>query len=222
MWLKKFIKDNLYFFYPFTACLLVGAFFLYLFSKDILLLAVNSRYSPYGDLFFKWFTHVGDGTTVLILTALFLLFVSKEKALVLGISYAVTSIPVQIVKLYAFAENYRPKSYFWKDYYRLHFTEGVEILVSNSFPSGHSAAAFSMFLVLSYWMKNKLASFFFFIMAFLVAYSRMYLALHFFADVYAGALFAVAATTFVIYLLNGHYKLQDKIGLQKGFFSGIK
>lgn len=220
MWPKRFIKENLYFFYPFAACLFAGAIFLYLYPKDILLLAVNSRHSLYGDLFFKSFTHVGDGNTVLILTGLLLLFVSKEKGLVLGISYAVTNIPVQLVKNYAFSENYRPKSYFWNDYHRLHFTEGVEILVSNSFPSGHTATAFSMFLVLSYWMKNKIASFFFFIMAFMVGYSRMYLALHFFADVYAGALFAVLATSGTIYFLNEYFKLQDKTGLQKGFFLG--
>ena len=222
MWLRSFIKDNLYFLYPYTACVFAGAFFLYLYTKDVLLLTINSRFSPYGDLFFKWFTHVGDGNTCLILTGLLLLFVSKEKGLVLGICYAVTNIPVQLVKNYAFAENYRPKSYFWEDYHRLHFTEGVEILVSNSFPSGHTATAFSMFLVLSYWMKNKITSLFFFVMAFLVGYSRMYLALHFFADVYAGALFAVIVTTFTIYYLNEHLKLQDKIGLQKGFFSGLK
>ena len=221
MWLRKFIKDNIFFFYPLTACLFAGALFIYLYTKDIILLAVNSRYSPYSDLFFKWFTHVGDGNTVLILTGLLLLFVSKEKGLVLGISYAVTNIPVQLVKIYAFAENYRPKSYFWNDYSRLHFIEGVEILVSNSFPSGHTATAFSMFLILSFWMKNKLASFFFFTMAFLVGYSRMYLALHFFADVYAGAFFAVFATTLAIYFLNEKYRLQDRPNLQKGFISGL-
>ena len=221
MWLKKFIKDNIGFIYPFTACLFAGSLILFLYKKDVILLAVNSRYSAYGDLFFKWFTHVGDGNTCILLFVLLLLFVSKEKGLVMGVSYAVTNLPVQLVKNYAFTENFRPKAYFWEDFHRLHFTEDVEILVSNSFPSGHTATAFSMFLVLSYWMKNKAASFIFFLCALLVGYSRMYLALHFFADVFAGAVFAVFATTFVIYYLNGKLKLQEKDNLQRGFISRL-
>lgn len=218
MWFKQFIKRNFFFLYPFLGIVAVGGVLLYIYSKEDLLLAVNSRNSPGGDAFFKYFTHVGDGNLYLAIGVLVLLFVSKYKAMVMILSYAVSSLPVQIIKNFAFEQNFRPRAHFWSDYHRLHFTDGVEILVSNSFPSGHTAAAFSLFLVLSHFCKNRVLSLVFFCIAFMVGYSRLYLAQHFFADAYAGSIFGVVCTTMVIYFLENKFALEQKDSLRKGFF----
>jgi membrane-associated phospholipid phosphatase len=89
-------------------------------------------------------------------------------------------------------------------------------LSAGSFPSGHTASAFSMFLVLSHFSKNRWRSFSCFLAAFFVGYSRMYLAQHFFADVYGGAIIAVIMTIVVIYILEKQFSLGDKQSLQKG------
>ena len=221
MWLKKFVKENLPFLYPFTAWIFVGAILLLLFSKDILILAVNSRNHAWGDQFFKYYTHVGDGVTCLGVAAFILLFVSKEKGILLSAAYAFSAIPVQIIKNFAFEHNPRPRSFFWLDYDRLHFVDGVEILVSNSFPSGHTAAAFSMFLVFSFWTHKRWLSFVYFILAFLVGYSRMYLAQHFFADVYAGSLIAIIMTSLIIYLFDGKWRLRENPALKGGLLTTL-
>ena len=194
----------------------VGAVLLYMWPKDVLLLAVNSHYSPSSDLFFKFYTHMGDGRTCILMVVLLLLFVSKYKGIVLLLAYALSSIPTQLVKLYLFQPSYRPRAHFWLDSDRLHFVDGVEILVSNSFPSGHTTTAFAMFLVLSHFAKNKVLSFVFFCLAFLVGYSRMYLAQHFFADTFAGSIIAVVMTMVSIYLAENVWKWREKESLKKG------
>lgn len=219
MWLKKFFQHNSAFLSPFLAFVAIGAVLLYLWTKDVLLLAVNSRFSHSSDFFFKYYTHVGDGSMCVVVALLLILFVSKYKGLLLIASYAISSIPTQLVKIYLFQPSYRPRAYFWTDYHRLHFVDGVDILVSNSFPSGHTAAAFAMFLVLSHFVRNPFLSLLFFVLAFFVGYSRLYLAQHFFADAYAGSIIAVVMTTFTIYLAESVYRLKEKPALQKGLIS---
>ena len=190
-----------------------------LFSKETLLIAVNSRYAAWSDVFFMYYTHLGDGLTFLVLGILALLFVSKYKGLLMITCYASTSIPVQIIKRFAFETNYRPRAHFWLDSDKLHFPEGVEVLVSHSFPSGHSATAFSMFLLFSFFLRKKWWSLLFFCLAVLVGYSRMYLAAHFFADVYGGALMAVLITLLILYITEKVYKLSEKDSLKNGLLN---
>ncbi|HAR19373.1 MAG TPA: hypothetical protein DCR46_01850 [Cytophagales bacterium] len=219
MWLKNFIKSNLFFFLPFFALVATGGILLNEYSKEVLLLSVNSRFSAFGDVFFRYYTHMGDGVTYLIFGVLIFVFVSKYKGMLMIACYASTSIPVQIIKRFAFEENHRPRAHFWFDSHRLHFPEGVEVLVSHSFPSGHSATAFSMFLLFSYFKKDKTLSLLCFIMAVLVAYSRMYLAAHFFADVYGGALISVCITLVVVYFFEKKFKFSEKEQLEKGLLN---
>jgi len=219
MWFRNFIKSNNYFLVPFLGFVLVGGVFLSLYSKDDLLLAVNSRYTVWADFFFKYYTHMGDGNTYIVLAFFIFLFVTKFKAIVMIACYAFTSLPVQLIKYNFPGQNPRPRAHFWIDSHRLHFVDGVEIMVSHSFPSGHTTTAFSMFLVFSYFVKNKFLSVVFFIMALLVGYSRMYLGQHFFADVYGGAIIGTMLTVLVCFILESVLKLSDKESLQKGLLN---
>lgn len=216
MWFKNFAKINLYFFILFLCFVMAGGFLLFFYTKETLLLAVNSRYNDLADSFFKYYTHVGDGNTYMALAIIFFLFVSKFKAITMFACYAFTSLPVQLIKYNIPGKNPRPRAYFWTDYDKLHFVDGVEIMVSYSFPSGHTTTAFSMFLVFSYFVKNRLLSVIFFVMALMVGYSRMYLGQHFFADVYGGAIIGTILTMFVCFTLESVLKLSDKEALKNG------
>ncbi len=71
----------------------------------------------------------------------------------------------------------------------------------NSFPSGHTAAVFSLMLCLTLIFNKKTwLSPIFFVLAVLTAYSRVYLSQHFAEDVLAGSLVGVAMTLFVYWL----------------------
>ena len=133
--------------------------------------------------------------------------------------YAFTSLLAQLIKYNMPGENFRPRSHFWLDSHRIHFVDGVEIMVAYSFPSGHTTSAFSMFLLFSVFVKNQFLSFVFFVMALMVGYSRMYLGQHFFADVYGGAIIGTSITIIIYYLLDSVWRLSEKESLQKGFLN---
>ena len=64
----------------------------------------------------------------------------------------------------------------------------------NSFPSGHTASAFTLAVVLSYILPYKNSHLILVPLAVLTAFSRVYLAQHFMEDIIAGSLIAVIMT----------------------------
>jgi len=78
-----------------------------------------------------------------------------------------------------------------------------------SFPSGHTTGAFSMFFLLACLLPERHRRFgiLFFFVALIVGYSRMYLAAHFFADIYAGSLIGVGFTAFLLMILRKYQHL---------------
>jgi len=219
MWLKTLIKSNLYFLIPFVGFVCLGGLLLSVYDKETLLIAINSKYSTWGDFFFQYYTHVGDGFFYILLAILTLLFVSKYKAIVMVACYVFTSLLAQLIKYNIPGENFRPRSHFWSDSHRIHFVDGVEIMVSHSFPSGHTTSAFSMFLLFSIFVKNRALALLFFVMALMVGYSRMYLGQHFFVDVYGGAIIGTMLTVIIYYFLDSVLKFSEKERLKKGIFN---
>jgi membrane-associated phospholipid phosphatase len=121
---------------------------------------------------------------------------------------AVPAIMVQLIK--AYYNTPRPMAVYNKAKW-IHILPNWEVLMENSFPSGHTSAAFCLFAFLSMLLTEQYKKFglLFFLFAFLVAYSRLYLAAHFFLDVYVSSLIAVSFATAVMYLIktNKKYKL---------------
>ena len=176
---------------------------LIIFPKASIQIAVNEINNPIFDSFFKYITHIGSGIPLIILI-ITLLFFNKRIALISGLSALLMSIIVVVMKTMIFAE--RPISFFqysFKTDYIFHYVDGVNIHSYSSFPSGHTATAFTLFLLLSiiFYNRHKISQIIFFILALLVGYSRMYLSQHFLADVLAGAVigvFSVYLTSFLI------------------------
>jgi membrane-associated phospholipid phosphatase len=92
----------------------------------------------------------------------------------------------------------------------MHYRPEWPVLLERSFPSGHSEGAFSFLCFLSLLLPyryNKLGILFF-LLALTVCYSRIYLAAHFFEDVYAGSIIGTVATT-LIFSFMVRYKKQN-------------
>ena len=64
-----------------------------------------------------------------------------------------------------------------------------------SFPSGHAAMAFMMAILLSSVFGRK---YFFYTLAFLIAFSRIYLGVHYLSDVVGGAVIGVALGSVIL------------------------
>ena len=207
--MKKIITENSVFIYPLVVVWLFLAYILLAFTKGQIHLFINQYYSGFFDVFFKLYTNVGNGLVPVVLVIIFL-FVSLRKALIIGVATALAGIVAQIFKRFIFYDQPRPKLFF-QDIADLHMVPGVELYTHHSFPSGHTATAFSMFFVLAFYTKSKLLKVICLISAALVAYSRMYLSQHFLCDVYFGSLFGFFSGIVTVWFFEGIKN--DKIDL---------
>lgn len=174
---------------PYAAILLAVFPVLLLVPKADLHLWLNTYHSPFFDAFFRLMTWMGDGL-ILSAAALVLLFFSFRDAVYVLSTYLGTGLLVQVLKRFIFKGMVRPVRYF-QDAADLHLVDGVKMLTSRTFPSGHAASAFAFFLCLALLTKNRVFKFLCLILALMVAYSRVYLSQHFLADIYAGSVIGV-------------------------------
>jgi membrane-associated phospholipid phosphatase len=214
MVLQLIRKNKLYF-----TCLglyfLIGGCFIVFQEKGTAVLFFNGNHRPAFDFVFKYITYLGDGLFVVPFLLVILLFRSAYISILMGFSVLFTFIVVQILKLWVFPYMHRPLKYFY-GVQELHFVEGVNVHWHNSFPSGHSAQAFAVFLILAITTKNKFTGIIYFLMALLVTISRMYLAQHFLMDTYFGALIAVTFSMLTYLYVTRYTGLSQNERLQKG------
>lgn len=143
-------------------------------------------HSPGMDFFFRNVTHLADGWVPTIVSLLVLVFRDVRSFLMVGLSCAFSAIGVQFLKRVPFAQVDRPFM-FKEELGDLHWVEGLELHHHFSFPSGHSTAAFSMCLGFAVWIARPSWSVCLALLAWLLAYSRVYLSQHFTEDILVGA-----------------------------------
>lgn len=187
--MKKILSEHKHFFALLSVFWIGGILLVVLTDKAELHLFFNKKNSPLGDTLFPYITYLGDGLLIGI-TAILLLFYKLRYGFALGTAGILTALFVQILKRQVFASVYRPKKFFAETIGNdtlLHFVSGHEPGSMFSFPSGHTTAAFALFIFLILISKHKALQALFLIFAFAAAYSRIYLSWHFFEDILAGS-----------------------------------
>lgn len=195
----------------FCVFLAVGAWLLLTYTKAQLLLAVNGHYYPLGDAVMPYWTDWGDGAAAIGIVIALIVFARIRYGFAQGVRYgvlgglvfAIPSLLSLLIKTRFFNNEPRPATYFAATPQVLHHIEGVHLWLVDSFPSGHTITAFSMALLLIYLLAGKGRwgwSAGLFVWACSVGYSRMYLAQHFFRDVYWGAVIGVVSGLGTIWL----------------------
>lgn len=86
------------------------------------------------------------------------------------------------------------------------------------FMSSHAAISFGVFIFLSLLFRNKTLSIIFFSWAFINSFSRIYLGVHYFGDIFFGAL---AGSLFGILLYWLYNMINKRIGTKKQWISNI-
>jgi membrane-associated phospholipid phosphatase len=119
-----------------------------------------------------------------------MLMIRFRHAVFLVVVFLLSGLVVQLLKRFVFADVARPMKYFEGNHY-LYLIKGVHQYCCNSFPSGHSATAFGIFLCFAMVAKQNWLKFLLFIFACLIAYSRVYLSQHFLIDAMGGSLIGV-------------------------------
>ena len=183
------IRNNRWFFIPFILTALVCLAIIIIFSKASVHLFLNSYYNDFADVLFKYLTILGDGIVIPFLV-LFLAFIRFRYAFFLLSVYAVSGLFTQLLKRTFFLKVPRPTKFF-EDIAQLHLVPDVDQLSMKSFPSGHSTTAFAIVICLVLMVKNDILKLMFFILAALIAYSRVYLSQHFLTDILAGSVIGV-------------------------------
>ena len=200
--MKETLKANKYFLLPHLMVLLVFSALLLTYNKAELHLLSNNFNTPYFDQFFRYATYLGDGIVVAIV-AVALLFVRFRYAIGFLIGTLITSAIVHLFKKVLLPDMYRPSKYFELfEETKLHLIEGVNLHSLQSFPSGHTATAFSIFFFLALIVNSKSSKFGMFLLAILVAYSRVYISQHFLIDITVGSVIAVIAMFFTFIWVN--------------------
>jgi membrane-associated phospholipid phosphatase len=192
---------------PFFLWLVIGGILYIAYTPQQLFAAVNTNNSAFGDVAMYYATWMGEGLTITLLL-LALLFIPALRnwryMLVALLCVGLPSLITQVIK--QLNDLPRPINYFHHAAW-IHFSPAWgEELMHNSFPSGHTTGAFGMFSLLSMLLpyKHRAYGLLFFLLALAVAYSRMYLAAHFFRDVYVGSILG-SLTSLLVYTIINKY-----------------
>lgn len=163
---------------------------------------IYGHHNQYLDLFFKFFTHIGDTIPVIVIASILLLVLRNwNDRMHFGFSLALTVAVNQLLK-YVIA---RPRPPLER---RLIEQEGY------SYPSGHSMVSLCLYGVLIYFVmkkvKNKILKIVLVslltIIILLIGISRIYVGVHYPSDVLAGFLLTIVLLITSITLLNYHFK----------------
>ena len=155
----------------------------------------NNLHTPTTDAFFALITHLGEAGAVWIASAVVLLCFKKTRTtgfLVL-ISMLLTFLTGELLLKNLIA---RPRP--------CHTFPDVPLLIgrldSFSCPSGHSASSFTAAVML--FLRHRKKAFTALLLAALIAFSRVFLFVHYPTDILAGALLGTLFAFFVFFLYN--------------------
>ncbi len=146
----------------------------------------NQFHNPFFDQVFKYVTHLAEGLVIGFMV--FIVLIYKVRYAIAGFFGIVTSgMITQFLKRLVFDDHFRPSKVF-DGLVNLHFVDGVSLHKAFSFPSGHSAAAFALFLFLAFTVRKRKLELLCYAIALITAFSRVYLSQHFFEDIVVGSI----------------------------------
>ena len=152
--------------------------------------------SPLLDQVIPWLTHVGSLLAVL----LFILVVSsvlRRKKVLLPLLFLYGSVAGSVYGLKYLIHRPRPFQVLGMASH-LYQTRGE--VIDPSFPSAHSAYAFTMAALLAFWFPRY--RILFFVLAGFIAWTRIYLFLHYPSDVIAGGLLGYGMSRIALSLIS--------------------
>lgn len=210
--LAEIIKKNRLYYGGFLVYACIGLILNLLYTQKQLFFFINDRTAPHYDKTMPYITFIGDGVVFAAIIVI-LFFIKIRYGIIALVAWLVESTIVQVCKLFIFQDQPRPWKR-WGEEYDIYLIEGFKPYSNNSFPSGHTASAFCLFTLLALFVAGKKPGLLFLLLALLVAYSRIYLAQHYFIDTYVGAWIGVLSATF-IYLYFYSPKLKFNQGESK-------
>ena len=205
---------NRYFLTPFILWLICGGLALFFFDKQYLFEVINTHHSSSLDVFMYYTSMLGEGpfSAILLLLLLGMRRLRNWWYFTAALSCNVLSaLLTQGAKF--FFNQPRPLKYF-NDALWIHTLPQWPRLYNHSLPSGHTCAGFALCSFLAFLLPPPYRRWgiALFIVALLIGYSRIYLAAHFFLDVYVGSILGTLFTMILLTVMRysaGHF-FKDK------------
>lgn len=190
--------------YAYALLLIVALVPQLLYSQEAIFLAINGKHNDFLDLFFSIITYFGDGLAFVVVI-LVLAFYSFSRMFMGLIVFLTTSFTAQFLKRVFFSDRFRPYKVLGGEH-DLYIPDGVSPITMNSFPSGHTVTAFALssFLLLIL-PKKSYTSWVLILIAWLTAYSRVYLTHHFAVDVWFGSIIGVVVSILTYWWLENYF-----------------
>jgi membrane-associated phospholipid phosphatase len=153
-------------------------------------LFLNRDFGTSADTVLLGFTYLAEGWIWIPYLIIVGWFFKKDKAIIVY-SFAISTLLTQIPKLLLLSHITRPIASGIAPNL-IHTVKGVVMHQLNSFPSGHTATAFTIFLLTIYLFNQTKLILIGLLYAILCGYSRVYLGQHFPMDVGGGIIVAIA------------------------------
>lgn len=202
----KILRDNSFFVVLTFIFLALNAFYQLRFEETDATFFFGAHRSVASDFIFCWATRLGEVPMFALFTLLFLFFKDKKAALKIVIVGFVSLIFSAGLKVYF--QHPRPVTLFEVTNPSLlaqaNLIKGFEILRGgNSFPSGHTTAAFALYGILAFHLpKTVFFTVTCFLLAAMVGISRIYVVAHFPKDVFLGTFLGLVSALLVQFLLG--------------------
>jgi undecaprenyl-diphosphatase len=150
--------------------------------------------SPFFDLVIPWITHLGSLYAVLVFITLICILIRKKKT-ILTLLFLYGALAGSVYGLKYLIGRPRPFQVLGM---AQALSQTRAEVIDPSFPSAHSAYAFMMATLLGHWFPRYRTPFY--VVAGIIAWTRIYLFLHFPTDIIAGALLGYGLTRIVLHL----------------------
>lgn len=203
--MKELLKNKGYklFLILYIVFAIIGTAIILFSSRGDVLLFINDISRIQWDTTVNLITDIGLGGFMVIVSLILVVF--KIRYAIAGLlNLALVGLFTNTLKSFFKADWFRPLHYFlYDDLPRFIYT--AELNYFSTFPSGHTMTIFAMMGLFAYLFKKKALAILFFVMAVLVALSRVYLLQHFFIDVFAGAFLGMICTFIILWL--SEYKI---------------
>lgn len=206
--IKTFFKNNFWVLLIYALLLSTALFFILNFEKVSINVYLNQLVgNPFVNGFFYWITYLGDGNVAIILLILILLY-NIRLGICATFSFLTAALVSNSLKYFFFDDVNRPAYiYRYIKSYPIKYVDGLDLHIHNSFPSGHATQAFAIFMCLVFATTNSYLKFSFFIIAFLTAFSRVYLSQHWLVDITVGSMIGFSFSLLYDYLIIHRNKL---------------
>lgn len=193
--ISGFFKNNVYYLISFLLLLVLGFLWSYTYPKGYELVYFSAHRNAFLNNFFIVVNYLGEIYTFLLIIFSFILLKKYRQSITIGLAGLST------LALMPYLKNYfghpRPLKYFNEILHQPGFLElvpDVEVTSSwtSSFPSGHTAIAFTLFsLVCFYSDISPRWRWLIIIAPSLAGMARIYLCQHFIEDVLGGMIFGI-------------------------------